>query len=128
MKVAAFVALVLIASALGCSADREARLFALSDGSKGSVIYRHAREQSGVADAMLPSGAQCKGGFKTVPGEVVFDEDTHRLIVHELTQWGMLILTCGPGHVIECQFSRDPLGTGIGRCRDTRGAEYSLMF
>ena len=120
--------LVLMSCGLaGCFADRQGELYGLKDGSKASVLIQDGPGNKGVAHTTLTSGEQCEGKYNTVPGDITYSlEDMEH--AKELTQSGMLLLTCNQGHVIQCEFSRYPKGAGYGTCRDTKGAEYSLMF
>ncbi|WP_394823138.1 hypothetical protein [Pendulispora albinea] len=111
----------------GCFADHAGRLYGVRDGSQTAITLHDASEHRGVASATLPSGERCLGNYDSVTGDVTYSiEEIDR--PKERTQLGKLVLTCGEAHVIQCEFSRYPRGSGYGSCRDNGGLEYRLMF
>jgi hypothetical protein len=85
--------------------------------------------RSGSVAARLADGEQCTGQFNTVPDAMdSWDDDQKIAEQSELTQVGMLVLSCPSGLLLRCDFARDWDGDGSGVCRDRSGRRYGLYL
>lgn len=128
-RASTFAVSIATLTAVGGCADvaRQGHLYPRREGAPSAVVLRAAHADQGRADARLASGERCSGEFATTPGDVTRSENG-REILREESQAGLLVLTCGTGNLIACSFTRDPWAGGHGSCKDSRGAEYSLVF
>jgi hypothetical protein len=128
MRTSLFCALVGLAGA-GCATPRSGYIYSPTAGGRGSVVFPHSEENSGIVQATLTTGERCSGRFSTVPGpRVTWDDEKIDTIDAEDTQDGMALLECGAGHLLRCTFTRDISGDGMGRCVDNQDQWLTMYF
>lgn len=124
-----FVCAALGLALAGCAVPRSGYLYSPTAAGRGSVAFVDSSLDSGKLTATLSSGERCSGRYSTIPGpRVTWDDEKIDTIDSEDTQQGMALLSCGPGHLLRCSFTRDIGGDGMGRCRDNRDEWLTMYF
>ena len=120
--------LALIACCAGCTATHAARLTGPAPVGVATLVLSVDRHRSGTLGGTLQNGERCSGTFNTVPAEVDWDPEEGTTENLEVSQVGMLLMTCPRGRVVRCDFSRSFWGPGSGECLDGAGNEFALQL
>jgi hypothetical protein len=123
----AFVLLVAL-SPTACTVTEFGRLTGPTPVGSAPLVLHVDSHRYGTVVASLGSGQQCRGYFNTVAAETEWDPDAGDTTDVELSQVGMLILSCPNGPTVRCDFSRGFYGPGSGACRDGAGRDYVLQL
>ena len=122
------IAIFATAATSGCYPNPKGAIYNTKSPQKGAVVFEHAADTNGAAQATMPGGERCEGRFNTVPDKAKKTYDGGaKQILEEETQAGLLVLTCGQA-VVACNFTRDLWAAGHGTCKDSRGEQYELLF